>query len=87
MSNRAQITVSLHQRRRSGHTVPSARPAETLRQVETRHNLPSSLSSFIGRGRDIAEVRLEPAFHHIHKEIWASLKVEVQKAYAAGGVG
>src|SRR5215216_2159214 len=39
------------------------------------------------RPRDIAEVRLEPAFHHIHKEIWASLKVEVQKAYAAGGVG
>jgi NitT/TauT family transport system ATP-binding protein len=33
------------------------------------------------RPRDIAEVRLEPAFHHIHKEIWASLRVEVQKAY------
>src|SRR6186713_3634210 len=39
------------------------------------------------RPRDIAEVRLEPAFHHIHREVWASLKVEVQKAYAAGGVG
>ena len=36
------------------------------------------------RPRDIAEVRLEPAFHHIHKEIWASLRVEVQKAYARG---
>jgi NitT/TauT family transport system ATP-binding protein len=36
------------------------------------------------RPRDIAEVRLEPAFHHIHKEIWASLRVEVQKAYAQG---
>jgi NitT/TauT family transport system ATP-binding protein len=33
------------------------------------------------RPRDIAEVRLEPAFHRIHKEIWASLRVEVQKAY------
>jgi len=36
------------------------------------------------RPRDIAEVRLEPAFHHIHKEIWASLRVEVQKAYSQG---
>jgi len=36
------------------------------------------------RPRDIAEVRLEPTFHHIHKEIWASLRVEVQKAYSQG---
>jgi NitT/TauT family transport system ATP-binding protein len=36
------------------------------------------------RPRDIAEVRLEPAFHHIHKEIWAKLRVEVQRAYAQG---
>jgi NitT/TauT family transport system ATP-binding protein len=36
------------------------------------------------RPRDIAEVRLEPAFHHIHKGIWASLRAEVQKAYAQG---
>jgi NitT/TauT family transport system ATP-binding protein len=36
------------------------------------------------RPRDIAEVRLEPAFHHIHREIWASLRTEVQKAYAQG---
>jgi NitT/TauT family transport system ATP-binding protein len=36
------------------------------------------------RPRDIAEVRLEPAFHRIHKEIWAQLRLEVQKAYAAG---
>lgn len=36
------------------------------------------------RPRDIAEVRLEPAFHHIHKKIWASLRTEVQKAYAQG---
>ena len=27
---------------------------------------------------------MEPAFHHIHKEIWASLRVEVQKAYSQG---
>lgn len=36
------------------------------------------------RPRDIAEIRLEPAFHHIHKEIWSKLRVEVQKAYAHG---
>jgi NitT/TauT family transport system ATP-binding protein len=36
------------------------------------------------RPRDIAEVRLEPAFHRIHKEIWGQLRLEVQKAYAAG---
>jgi NitT/TauT family transport system ATP-binding protein len=39
------------------------------------------------RPRDIAEVRLEPEFHHIHKEIWASLRVEVQKAYQLGEAG
>jgi NitT/TauT family transport system ATP-binding protein len=36
------------------------------------------------RPRDIAEIRLEKAFHEIHREIWQSLRVEVQKAYAAG---
>jgi NitT/TauT family transport system ATP-binding protein len=36
------------------------------------------------RPRDIAEVRLEPAFHHIHREIWVSLREEVSKAYAQG---
>ncbi|QFU14995.1 ABC transporter ATP-binding protein [Microvirga thermotolerans] len=36
------------------------------------------------RPRDIAEVRLEPSFHHIHREIWARLRTEVQKAYAQG---
>ena len=40
------------------------------------------------RPRDIAEVRLEPSFHRIHKEIWSQLRVEVQRAYAAGeGIG
>jgi NitT/TauT family transport system ATP-binding protein len=39
------------------------------------------------RPRDIAEVRLEPAFHHIHKEIWSQLRAEVQKAYAQGEGG
>jgi NitT/TauT family transport system ATP-binding protein len=39
------------------------------------------------RPRDIAEVRLEPAFHRIHREIWASLRAEVQKAYEHGASG
>lgn len=34
------------------------------------------------RPRDITEIRLDPQFHAIQREIWASLKVEVQKAYA-----
>lgn len=39
------------------------------------------------RPRDIAEIRTEPAFHAIHKAIWASLRVEVQKAYSQGEEG
>lgn len=39
------------------------------------------------RPRDIAEIRTEPAFHQIHKAIWATLRVEVQKAYAQGETG
>ena len=38
----------------------------------------------LGRPRDIAEIRTEPRFHQIHKEIWAKLRGEVQKAYALG---
>lgn len=36
------------------------------------------------RPRDIAEIRLEKAFHEIHRDIWSSLRAEVQKAYAMG---
>jgi len=39
------------------------------------------------RPRDIAEIRLDPAFHAIHKAIWTTLRVEVQKAYAQGEGG
>jgi NitT/TauT family transport system ATP-binding protein len=39
------------------------------------------------RPRDIADVRLEPEFHKLHREIWAVLKAEVLKTYAAGGNG
>jgi NitT/TauT family transport system ATP-binding protein len=35
----------------------------------------------LARPRDTAEIRLDPDFHRIHKEIWASLRDEVQKAY------
>ena len=34
------------------------------------------------RPRDIAEIRLDPAFHAVHKAIWSLLRGEVQRAYA-----
>ena len=34
------------------------------------------------RPRDIADIRLEPAFHELHREIWVRLKEEVMKSYA-----
>lgn len=36
----------------------------------------------IARPRDIAEVKLDRAFHELHREIWQSLKAEVLKGYA-----
>src|SRR6266568_5090212 len=39
------------------------------------------------RPRDIAEVKLEPAFHALHREIWHVLKTEVLKGYAQTGGG
>ncbi|MDB5590117.1 ABC transporter ATP-binding protein [Enterovirga sp.] len=41
----------------------------------------------LDRPRDAAEIRLDPEFHRIHKEIWSSLRAEVQKAYAFGEAG
>ena len=41
----------------------------------------------LARPRDIAEIRLEPAFHKLHKDIWSTLRLEVQRAYAAGEEG
>ena len=34
------------------------------------------------RPRDIAEIRLDPAFHALHREIWSKLRDEVAKGYA-----
>jgi NitT/TauT family transport system ATP-binding protein len=34
------------------------------------------------RPRDISEVKLDPAFHEMHRDIWHSLKAEVMKGYA-----
>jgi len=34
------------------------------------------------RPRDISEVKLDPAFHKLHREIWEKLKDEVLKGYA-----
>ena len=55
--------------------VMSAGPAATI-VGDYRVNL--------ARPRDIADIRLDKDFHEIHRQIWQTLKVEVQKAYAAG---
>lgn len=34
------------------------------------------------RPRDISEVKLNPAFHELHRDIWHKLKAEVLKGYA-----
>jgi NitT/TauT family transport system ATP-binding protein len=36
------------------------------------------------RPRNIADIRVEPRFHALHREIWNTLKVEVRKAYELG---
>jgi NitT/TauT family transport system ATP-binding protein len=36
----------------------------------------------LARPRDISEVKLDPIFHDLHREIWHSLKAEVVKGYA-----
>jgi NitT/TauT family transport system ATP-binding protein len=35
----------------------------------------------LARPRDISEVKLDPAFHDLHREIWHMLKAEVIKGY------
>jgi len=39
----------------------------------------------LARPRDIAEIKSDPAFHQLHREIWQSLKAEVMKGYAQTG--
>jgi NitT/TauT family transport system ATP-binding protein len=39
------------------------------------------------RPRDISEVKLDPAFHALHREIWQKLKDEVIKGYVQTGGG
>jgi NitT/TauT family transport system ATP-binding protein len=39
------------------------------------------------RPRDISEVKLDPAFHDLHRDIWHTLKAEVLKGYAQTGGG
>lgn len=38
----------------------------------------------LSRPRDISEVKLDQAFHELHREIWHKLKAEVVKGYARG---
>jgi NitT/TauT family transport system ATP-binding protein len=35
----------------------------------------------LARPRDISEVKLDPAFHELHRDIWHTLKAEVVKGY------
>jgi NitT/TauT family transport system ATP-binding protein len=37
------------------------------------------------RPRDISEIRVEPAFQELHRDIWHMLKGEVLKAYGEAG--
>ena len=41
----------------------------------------------LSRPRDIGEVKLERAFHELHREIWEALKDEVMKGYQQTGGG
>jgi len=41
----------------------------------------------LARPRDIAEVKLDQAFHELHREIWDVLKDEVMKGYQQTGGG
>jgi NitT/TauT family transport system ATP-binding protein len=41
----------------------------------------------LARPRDTAEVKLDRAFHELHREIWQTLKDEVLKGYAQTGGG
>src|ERR1700710_597379 len=41
----------------------------------------------LSRPRDISEIKADPAFHDLHREIWASLKAEVLKGYAQSSQG
>ena len=41
----------------------------------------------LARPRDIGEVKLERAFHELHREIWEALKDEVMKGYGRRGEG
>jgi NitT/TauT family transport system ATP-binding protein len=39
------------------------------------------------RPRDISEIKLDPAFHELHRDIWQKLKDEVIKGYSQTGGG
>src|SRR3989440_1563188 len=41
----------------------------------------------VPRPRALARVKIEPAFHDLHREIWATLKAEVLRGYAQTGGG
>ena len=50
-------------------------------------SVPPFASASLARPRDIGEVKLDPAFHKLHREIWEALKDEVMKGYQQTGGG
>ena len=83
------------ERRPQGGDVRHPRPGGSDRAVRPRrHHVGGPAARIIGdwqvplaRPRDIAEVKLERAFHELHREIWQTLKDEVMKGYAQTGGG
>ena len=75
---------------RKGGAVRHARSGRSDRAVRPRrHHVGRPAARIIGdwkvdlpRPRDISEVKLDKAFHELHRDIWQTLKDEVLKSYA-----
>ena len=73
---------------------PCGRPTLVCCKTVIGYGAPKPAARVIGdwkvalpRPRDIAEIKIERAFHDLHREIWATLKAEVLKGYAQTGGG
>jgi hypothetical protein len=93
----ADLVVVLRADDEAARVVAAA--AEVLRDrrlypLAVAHTASFAFSVIIGnwtvplpRPRDIGEVKLERAFHELHREIWEALKDEVMKGYQQTGGG
>ena len=70
----------------SGADQSTARDTGTASTI-ARANNASDDHAFVEKmaQANIAEVKLEKAFHELHREIWQMLKSEVMKGYAQAG--